>query len=68
MFKGAQSVGGVAGICADFMRNEQGNPKQGFWRVGTDDLNILIHNWLIKEPPHGPGLPPVDCYWGRLEP
>jgi hypothetical protein len=52
------------GICADFARDIQGTTKQGFWRVGTNDLNILLASWEVKEPatgttPSGPGL--ADC-------
>lgn len=33
-----------------------GNPKTGFVYVGPSDLNILVNAWLVKEPPHGPGI------------
>lgn len=52
------------GICADFARNVQGTAKTGYWRVGTDDLNIFLANWQVREPatgttPSGPGV--ADC-------
>ncbi|UCG57204.1 MAG: hypothetical protein JSU70_20355, partial [Phycisphaerales bacterium] len=49
------------GICADFDHDKGGSEKTGFYRVGPTDLNILIQNWLVKEPPHGPGLL-ADCW------
>ncbi|MDH4239213.1 MAG: hypothetical protein OEW48_06595 [Phycisphaerae bacterium] len=59
-------VGSVPnGICADFDHAKEGSVKAGFWRVGLNDLNILVANWKILEPavlptPGGPGVPP-DC-------
>lgn len=49
-----------------------GSEKTGYYRVGPADLNVLIRNWLVKEPPHGPGVP-ADCWdwWfdnGETEP
>jgi hypothetical protein len=55
---------GGGGICADFARDAQGSAtKGGLMRVSTNDLNILLANWLIKEPPQGHGVPPdcLDC-------
>ena len=34
----------------------QGSAKTGIYYVGTDDLNILIAAWQVKEPQHGPGI------------
>jgi len=34
----------------------QGSEKTGFYYVGPNDLNALISCWLLKEPPHGPGI------------
>ena len=36
-----------------------GNSKTGFANVGPADLNILVNAWLVKEPPHGPGIDSV---------
>jgi hypothetical protein len=60
---GIDSVSG--GICADFKHDLEGNDKEGYWRVGISDLNVLVANWKILEPataptPSGPGVPP-DC-------
>jgi hypothetical protein len=33
-----------------------GSSKAGYYYVGPEDLNILIASWLVKEPPHGPGI------------
>ena len=51
------------GICADFAHDQVGSDKAGFCRVGPSDLNILVANWLKKEPPKGPGIQPdcLDC-------
>lgn len=37
-----------------------GSPKTGVYSVGTADLGILINAWLVKEPPHGPGIASVE--------
>ena len=55
----------------DFAHNQQGNVWVGYWRVGTDDLTLLVNSWQVLEPddppfPSGPGIPP-DC-GGTLEP
>jgi hypothetical protein len=55
-----EPVSGVHGICADFARDQQGADKSGVYRVGTNDLNILLDKWLVKEPTFGLGVPP-DC-------
>ena len=34
----------------------QGNAFTGFMYVASNDLNVLISAWQIKEPPKGPGL------------
>ena len=36
-------------ICADFDHKPQSD-KVGTWRVGTEDLNILLANWQIFDP------------------
>lgn len=36
-----------------------GSAKTGLYRVGPADLNLLISGWLMKEPPHGPGIASV---------
>ena len=51
-------VNGVPGICADFNHAAQGNPLFGYARVSTDDLNILLASWDVREAPKGPGLEP----------
>jgi hypothetical protein len=33
-----------------------GSTKAGLYRVGPTDLNVLVSGWLVKEPPHGPGI------------
>ena len=35
---------------------KQGNVWAGYWYVGTDDLNVMVAAWLVKEPPDGPGI------------
>jgi hypothetical protein len=35
---------------------KQGSPITGYWWVGTNDLNILIKGWQVKEKPKGPGI------------
>ena len=57
---GITSVAG--GACADFDHLTEGNTKIGFFRVGFNDLNLLVANWKILEPaiapiPSGPGVP-----------
>ncbi len=32
----------------------------GTYYVGTDDLNILINAWQVKEPPFGPGIASIE--------
>lgn len=39
---------------------KQGSAKTGYARVSTDDLNILISAWGVKEAPAGPGILSVD--------
>jgi hypothetical protein len=34
----------------------QGSALTGFWFVGTNDLNILVAAWQVKEAPKGPGV------------
>jgi hypothetical protein len=31
-------------------------PKAGIYYVGPADLNTLVSAWLVKQPPHGPGI------------
>jgi hypothetical protein len=33
-----------------------GNPFSGYFWVGIPDLNILVSAWMVKQPPHGPGI------------
>jgi hypothetical protein len=35
---------------------KQGSALTGFWYVGTNDLNILVKGWQVKEAPKGPGI------------
>jgi len=52
---------GIGGICADFFHDAQGSAtKGGLMRVSTNDLNILLANWMVREPPFGLGVP-ADC-------
>ena len=39
--------------------DKQGSDKTGHHYVGTNDLNVLISAWMVKEPPHGPGIASV---------
>jgi hypothetical protein len=39
---------------ADGLR--QGIYLTGYWYVGTNDLNILVKGWQVKEAPKGPGI------------
>jgi hypothetical protein len=53
------------GICADFARDVQGSNKLGYWRVGSNDLSLLLASWEVKNPavapiPSGPGLEEGD--------
>ncbi len=34
--------------------------KSGFHYVGTDDLNVLMAAWQVKEPPDGPGIAAIQ--------
>jgi len=38
----------------------QGSEKTGIYYVGTNDLNILIAAWQVKEPPNGPGIASIQ--------
>ena len=66
-------IGSVpGGACADFDHVEEGNTKIGFFRVGFNDLNILVASWKVLEPavapiPSGPGVP-GDCQPGNESP
>jgi hypothetical protein len=58
--KGPGLLGQVDGngrllICADV--NHASQLVGGTVRVGPDDIAVIAANWLIKEPPKGPGLP-----------
>lgn len=63
----ASSTGSIMdvpnGICADFDHLQEGSTKGGFKRVFIGDLNILIANWNIIEPPHASstGSVATDC-------
>jgi hypothetical protein len=35
---------------------KQGSFIAGYWYVGSDDLDIMSLGWMVKEPPHGPGI------------
>ncbi len=35
---------------------KQGSAVTGYWFVGTNDLNILVAGWQVKEAPKGPGI------------
>jgi hypothetical protein len=35
---------------------KQGSAVTGYWFVGTNDLNILVAAWQVKEAPKGPGI------------
>lgn len=37
-----------------------GNAKTGHYRVGPLDLNLLLAAWMVKEPPHGPGIASIQ--------
>jgi len=39
----------------------EGNALKGFFYVGGSDLITFAANWLVKEPPKGPGVP--VCVW-----
>ena len=58
--RGVSHRSGTLPPWADCDHKLQGSAKGGYRRVDTDDLNILIANWMVKEPPHGPGIP-ADC-------
>jgi hypothetical protein len=60
-------LNGVPVACADFKRDKVGSPFPGYWRIGATDLDEMSLNWLIKEPPKGPGTPP-DCQPGNRTP
>jgi len=34
--------------------------KTGSYYVGTDDLNVLINAWQVREPPFGPGIASIE--------
>lgn len=35
-------------ICADFERHEEGDEKQGYFRVSNEDLQVLVDYWMDK--------------------
>ncbi|UCG56252.1 MAG: hypothetical protein JSU70_15455 [Phycisphaerales bacterium] len=37
-----------------------GDAKTGNYRVGPRDFNLLLAGWMVKEPPHGPGIASVQ--------
>jgi hypothetical protein len=49
---------GVPSICADIAHDKQGSGLFGYYYVGSSDLNILVPNYEVKEPPKGPGVDP----------
>jgi hypothetical protein len=38
-------------ICADFDHSEEGDPKTGYFRVWSSDLNIFVANWKTNPAP-----------------
>ncbi|MBN1766810.1 MAG: hypothetical protein JW860_16270 [Sedimentisphaerales bacterium] len=40
---------------------EQGNSKTGYYKVGANDLNLLLSGWKVKEPPDGLGIGSVPA-------
>ncbi|MBN1764975.1 MAG: hypothetical protein JW860_06930 [Sedimentisphaerales bacterium] len=36
--------------------SQSGNSKTGYYRVGPDELNLIINGWKVLEPTRGPGL------------
>jgi len=64
--KGSGILGRVGAItgkpleCADLAHDRQGTSKKGYYYIGSNDLNVLIGSWLVKEPPKGSGVP-TDC-------
>jgi hypothetical protein len=56
----------IDGICCDFFHDQQGSSLFGYYRVGSNDLNILKATYKELEPPKGSGIP-GDC-GGTLEP
>lgn len=38
----------------------EGNASTGFSYVGTQDLNVLVAAWQVKEPPFGPGIASIE--------
>jgi hypothetical protein len=76
MIKDPTKGGGLIGLppvhghelaCADFDHLRQGSGIAGYARVSTDDLDILIAQWMIKEPTKGLGIP-SDCLPGTETP
>lgn len=37
-----------------------GNAGSGLYYVGTQDLNVLVAAWQVKEPPFGPGIAAIE--------
>jgi len=53
-------------VCADFARNRDGTSTiDGYWWIGSPDLNKMSQYWLKKEPPKGSGTP-TDCKPGNI--
>jgi hypothetical protein len=46
------------GICADYAHDLAGNAKDGYFYVGSTDLQVLVDHWYVKEAPDGPGVDP----------
>ena len=61
------SFNGIPGACADFSHSREGSGLEGYWHVGTPDIQIIATYWKIKESPQGPGVPP-DCQPGNVPP
>jgi len=57
---GRTGTGGVQLECADVAHDKSGNSKKGYYYVGTTDLQVVIDNWIRREPPKGSGIP-SDC-------
>lgn len=45
---------------------KQGTSWTGYWYVGTDDLNVFVLAWLVKEPDKGPGIATIFGPNGEL--
>ena len=60
------TVGGVPVACGDFDHQQQGSAYLGYYRIGTDDIDIMSLYWKEKE---GSGNePPAACQPGNRTP